>query len=119
MPRRWECSVSTSGAAWASCWSMCRRGQSNIMFLRTEQGDQVYRLADIEEITVEFAQLEPAPAPPAAIVRAMIRGQKIKLNPKNDFAVLCSNCHKMIHKTAFVSDVQGFSAQHLQKLPSP
>jgi 5-methylcytosine-specific restriction enzyme A len=26
-------------------------------------------------------------------------GQQTKLNPEHDFAVLCSNCHRMVHKT--------------------
>jgi 5-methylcytosine-specific restriction protein A len=31
---------------------------------------------------------------------------KIHLNVKNDFAVLCSNCHSMIHKLSDPSDVK-------------
>jgi 5-methylcytosine-specific restriction enzyme A len=42
-----------------------------------------------------------------------LRGQKVRLHPKRDFAVLCSNCHRMIHKTEFVSDVAMFRKKYL------
>ncbi len=29
---------------------------------------------------------------------AELKGEKYKTNPKNDLAVLCSNCHRMIHR---------------------
>jgi len=35
-------------------------------------------------------------------------GVPIQLNPKSDFAVLCSNCHRMIHRTEDPSDVEKF-----------
>jgi 5-methylcytosine-specific restriction enzyme A len=36
--------------------------------------------------------------------------QKIKLNPKKDFAVLCPNCHSVIHRMTDVSDLKGLRA---------
>jgi 5-methylcytosine-specific restriction protein A len=39
---------------------------------------------------------------------AELRGKVIELNPKQDFCVLCSNCHSMIHKYANPGDVAGF-----------
>jgi len=34
-------------------------------------------------------------------------GSKRKLNIKKDFAVLCANCHRMIHRMSDVSDIAG------------
>jgi predicted HNH restriction endonuclease len=36
------------------------------------------------------------------------KGQTVKYNVAKDFAVLCSNCHRMIHRTADPSDLDGF-----------
>lgn len=44
-----------------------------------------------------------------------LKGQKIALDPKRDFAVLCSNCHRMIHKTEFVSEVKEFREKYVVK----
>jgi 5-methylcytosine-specific restriction protein A len=45
-----------------------------------------------------------------------LKGDSVRLNPSKDFAVLCSNCHAMIHRSEFVSDVAGFSKKYLQAL---
>jgi 5-methylcytosine-specific restriction protein A len=42
-----------------------------------------------------------------------LRGKKIGLDPKKDFTVLCSNCHRMIHKTEFVDRVEEFKAAYV------
>lgn len=42
-----------------------------------------------------------------------LKGQKVSLNPKHDFAVLCANCHRMIHKSEFVNRVEDFRAKHV------
>jgi 5-methylcytosine-specific restriction enzyme A len=42
-----------------------------------------------------------------------LKGQKVTLDPKMDFAVLCSNCHRMIHKSEFVSQVKDFRAKYV------
>ena len=44
---------------------------------------------------------------------SVLKGKKVPLNPKTDFAVLCANCHRMIHKTELVSDIKTFKKQHL------
>jgi 5-methylcytosine-specific restriction enzyme A len=36
------------------------------------------------------------------------KGMKVKLNPKTDFAVLCANCHRMIHRSEFIDDIETF-----------
>jgi len=36
-----------------------------------------------------------------------------KLDPHKDFAVLCANCHRMIHRSEFVHDVDAFRTRHL------
>jgi len=42
-----------------------------------------------------------------------LKGQKLTLDPKTDFMVLCSNCHRMIHRTSFVHSVEEFRARYL------
>ena len=42
-----------------------------------------------------------------------LKGQKIPLDPQKDFAVLCSNCHRMIHRSEYVSDVAKFRLQYI------
>jgi len=37
-----------------------------------------------------------------------LKGKKVLKDPKKDFAVLCSNCHRMIHKTNFVDNIEKF-----------
>jgi len=39
---------------------------------------------------------------------SQLKGQIISLDPSKDFAVLCSNCHSMIHKFEKPHDVQAF-----------
>ena len=42
-----------------------------------------------------------------------LKGQKVTLDPKTDFSVLCANCHRMIHKSEFVNRVEDFRAKYL------
>lgn len=42
-----------------------------------------------------------------------IKGGRTRLNPVTDFAVLCSNCHRMIHRTDCIGDIAKFSQQYL------
>lgn len=44
-----------------------------------------------------------------------LKGQKLTLDPKKDFTVLCSNCHRMIHRTSFVHSVEEFRANYLTR----
>lgn len=44
-----------------------------------------------------------------------LKGQKITLDPKHDFAVLCANCHRMIHKSEFVNCIEDFRAKYVVK----
>jgi len=39
---------------------------------------------------------------------------KVELDPERDFAVLCSNCHRMIHRSEFVHDIRLFREIHLK-----
>jgi 5-methylcytosine-specific restriction protein A len=39
---------------------------------------------------------------------ATLKGQKVPRNPKTDFAVLCANCHRMIHRFSTPGDLQAF-----------
>jgi len=43
-----------------------------------------------------------------------LRGQRVLLRPDRDFAVLCSNCHKMIHRSDLVHDPEGFRRRYLE-----
>ena len=45
---------------------------------------------------------------------ATLKGAKVKLDARQDFTVLCANCHRMIHKSAFVGSVEEFRASHLR-----
>ncbi|MBW8843637.1 MAG: DUF3578 domain-containing protein [Burkholderiales bacterium] len=42
-----------------------------------------------------------------------LRGDVAYLDPKRDFSVLCSNCHRMIHRTEFANRVDEFRARYL------
>jgi 5-methylcytosine-specific restriction enzyme A len=37
-----------------------------------------------------------------------LKGQRVALDPRRDFAVLCANCHRMIHRSEYVDDVRAF-----------
>ena len=41
------------------------------------------------------------------------KGQRLTLDPKVDFTVLCSNCHRMIHRTSLVHNVEEFRAAYV------
>lgn len=43
-----------------------------------------------------------------------LKGQLVTLDPRKDFAVLCANCHRMIHRSEYVSDVSAFRTHVLQ-----
>lgn len=47
-----------------------------------------------------------------------LKGQKVSLNPKTDFSVLCSNCHRMIHRSEFVDKVEDFRARYVVRRES-
>jgi 5-methylcytosine-specific restriction enzyme A len=49
---------------------------------------------------------------------SQLKGKRIAFDAKQDFAVLCANCHRMIHRSEFVSDVQSFKAQILRQRAS-
>lgn len=42
-----------------------------------------------------------------------LKGQRVSLHPKRDFTVLCSNCHRMIHKSEFVNKVEEFREKYV------
>ena len=42
-----------------------------------------------------------------------LKGQRLLLDPKTDFTVLCSNCHRMIHRTLFTHSVEEFRATYI------
>jgi len=44
-----------------------------------------------------------------------IEAEKVALNPIKDFAVLCANCHRMIHRSEFVSDIEKFKVKYIKK----
>jgi 5-methylcytosine-specific restriction protein A len=45
-----------------------------------------------------------------------LRGDVVLLDPKRDFSVLCSNCHRMIHRSEFVNRVEEFRAKYVVKV---
>jgi len=42
-----------------------------------------------------------------------LEGELVYLDPKRDFSVLCSNCHRMIHRSEFVNRVEEFRARYV------
>lgn len=45
-----------------------------------------------------------------------LTGDVVLLDPKQDFRVLCSNCHRMIHRSEFVAKVEEFRAKYVVKV---
>lgn len=45
-----------------------------------------------------------------------LKGDMVLLDPKRDFSVLCSNCHRMIHRSEFVNRVEEFRAKYVVKV---
>ena len=45
---------------------------------------------------------------------SQLKGRRFALDPERDFAVLCANCHRMVHRSAYVSDVNAFRQQVLK-----
>lgn len=45
---------------------------------------------------------------------ASLKGEKVGLHPNRDFAVLCANCHRMIHRSEYVGDVAQFEVKHFK-----
>lgn len=54
---------------------------------------------DIGKDFIEAHHLEPL---------SSLKGKRIARDPRKDFAVLCSNCHRMIHRSGYVGDVNAF-----------
>jgi 5-methylcytosine-specific restriction enzyme A len=44
-----------------------------------------------------------------------LSGDTVLLDPKRDFSVLCSNCHRMIHRSEFVNREEEFRAKYVIK----
>jgi 5-methylcytosine-specific restriction enzyme A len=44
-----------------------------------------------------------------------LSGDIVHLDPRRDFSVLCSNCHRMIHRSEFVNRVEEFKAKYVVK----
>jgi 5-methylcytosine-specific restriction enzyme A len=43
---------------------------------------------------------------------ASLKGTKVAMDPEHDFAVLCANCHRMVHRSGLVDDIAGFKREH-------
>ena len=63
------------------------------------------RYGEIGRSYIEAHHLEPI---------SELKGKRVKRNPGVDFAVLCSNCHRMIHKSAYVGDIKTFKKEHFK-----
>lgn len=48
-----------------------------------------------------------------------LKGEKVLLDPRCDFTVLCSNCHRMIHRSELVNKVEEFRAKYLVDSDGP
>lgn len=47
---------------------------------------------------------------------SQLSGDAVTLDPRRDFSVLCSNCHRMIHRSEFVNRVEEFRAKYVVKV---
>lgn len=45
---------------------------------------------------------------------AELTGSKVPLDPEKDFAVLCADCHRMIHRSKFIHDINAFRLNHIK-----
>lgn len=45
---------------------------------------------------------------------ASLKGKKVSMDPERDFAVLCSNCHRMVHRSGCVDNMQKFKKDHFR-----
>lgn len=43
-----------------------------------------------------------------------IKGTKVAMDPVTDFAVLCANCHRMVHRSGLVDDIPRFKREHFR-----
>jgi 5-methylcytosine-specific restriction protein A len=41
-----------------------------------------------------------------------LKGTKVAMDPGKDFAVLCANCHRMVHRSGLTDDIAKFKAEH-------
>lgn len=41
-----------------------------------------------------------------------IKGTKVAMDPVTDFAVLCANCHRMVHRSGLVDDIPRFKREY-------
>jgi 5-methylcytosine-specific restriction protein A len=48
---------------------------------------------------------------------AELTGSKVPLDPEKDFAVLCADCHRMIHRSEFIHDIKAFRLNHIKPKP--
>ena len=48
-----------------------------------------------------------------------LKGLRVAMDPLTDFAVLCANCHRMVHRSGLISDIPGFREKYYQKVYSP
>ena len=46
---------------------------------------------------------------------SQLKGKRFALDPERDFAVLCANCHRMVHLSDYVSDISAFRQQILRR----
>lgn len=44
---------------------------------------------------------------------ASIKGEKVAYDPIKDFAVLCANCHRMVHRSGILDDMEKFKREHI------
>jgi len=45
-----------------------------------------------------------------------LKGLRVAMDPLADFAVLCANCHRMVHRSGLISDIPGFREKYYQKV---
>lgn len=61
------------------------------------------RYGDIGKGYIEAHHLRPV---------ASLKGTKVPMDPLLDFVVLCSNCHRMVHRSKCIGDMEKFRKEH-------
>jgi 5-methylcytosine-specific restriction protein A len=61
------------------------------------------RYGDIGKNYIEAHHLKPL---------ASLKGKKVAMDPEKDFAVLCANCHRMIHRSGCIDEIAQFKKKH-------
>ena len=64
-------------------------------------------------LAINFAVIQFAPGGPVEQMISELKGKRVLMDPAKDFAVLCANCHRMVHRCESPHDMNGFKERYL------